>query len=202
MRICDFEGRPDWGAIVQLAECPTCGAPAGLPCRNVGAAPGTLLARQRRNDWHQIRKELGLLIHLERRELAVLEEIERNLPCTPTSITFQEILMNPTAAGQTQVFTGTLSPNGSVFPAGTTFTITSNDPAVSPTVDSTGLIVSVTYPEGWVESTETPLAFTWQTSTFVPVPSSSPSQITETITPSAAPSPTVTPTSVNFAQTQ
>jgi hypothetical protein len=121
---------------------------------------------------------------------------------TPTKITFQEITMAPTEAGQTQVFTGTLTPSGSSFPAGTTSTVTSNDPAVSPSVDSTGLIVSVTYPEGWVESTTTPLQFSWSTSSFVPEPSTSPAQLSATITPSAPPPPVVpTPTGVAFAQT-
>lgn len=115
---------------------------------------------------------------------------------TPTAITFNEVTMNPTAAGQTQVFTGTLSPAGSAFPTDATFTVTSNDPAVSPSVDSTGLIVSVTYPSGWTESTTTPLAFTYRAAS-----ASNPSwSLAATITPSAP--PVGLPTSIAFTQTQ
>ena len=60
-----------------------------------------------------------------------------------TNVSFQEISMNPTEAGQTQVFTGTLAPAGSVLASDAVATISSNDPAVSPTLDSTNLIVSV-----------------------------------------------------------
>jgi hypothetical protein len=67
----------------------------------------------------------------------------------PTAISFKESTMNQTQAGQSQVFTGTLSPAGATMPPDATFTIASNDPSVSPSVDSTGLIVSVTYPTGW-----------------------------------------------------
>lgn len=102
--------------------------------------------------------------------------------------------MNSTQAGQTQVFTGTLAPAGSVLAPDAVVTITSNDPAVSPTLDSTQLIVSVTYPEGWVESTTTPLAFAYSTT------SASTSQaLSATITPSAPPAPLAT--SVSFSQT-
>jgi hypothetical protein len=61
-------------------------------------------------------------------------------------------------------------------------------------VDSTGLIVSVTYPAGWVESTTTPLAFT-RTASSVSVPWT----LSDIITPSA---PVVGfPTSTTFVQT-
>jgi hypothetical protein len=114
----------------------------------------------------------------------------------PTDITFQENNMNPTEAGQTQVFTGTLDPAGSSFPADTTFTLTSNDPAVAPTVDATGLVVSVTYPDGWVESA-TPLEFAYEAASV-----SAGASISATITPSA---PVVVggafPTGIIFAQT-
>ena len=76
-----------------------------------------------------------------------LREILRLLkPPTAVSISFKEITMNPTEAGQTQVFTGTLSPAGSVLASDAVAKIESNDPAVQPTLDSTQLIVSVTYP--------------------------------------------------------
>ena len=115
-------------------------------------------------------------------------------PPLSTHISFSETTMNPTQAGQTQVFTGTLAPAGSVLASDAVATITSNDPAVTPTLDSTQLIVSVTYPAGWVESTTTPLAFTYATT------SASTSQaLSATITPSAPPSNLAT--SITFAQT-
>lgn len=117
-------------------------------------------------------------------------------PNTPTAISFHEVTMNPTAAGQTQVFTGTLSPVGSAFPTDVKTTITSNDTAVSPSLDSTGLIVSVTYPNGWVESTTTPLAFTYSASS-----ASNPTwNLGATITPSVPPAPPL-PLSITFFQT-
>lgn len=103
--------------------------------------------------------------------------------------------MAPTEAGQTQEFTGTLVPSGATYPTDSTFTVTSNDPAVSPSVDSTGLVVSVTYPDGWEESTTTPLAFAYAAAS-----ESNPTMsVTATITPSAPPAPL--PTGVTFAQT-
>ena len=92
--------------------------------------------------------------------------------------------MNPTEAGQTQVFTGTLSPDGSVLASDAVAKIESNDPAVQPTLDSTQLIVSVTYPAGWIENATTPLVFSYTTS------SATTSQaLSATITPSAPPPP-------------
>jgi len=102
--------------------------------------------------------------------------------------------MNPTEAGQTQVFTGTLQPAGAVFPSDSVFAVTSNDPAVAPTVDATGLIVSVTYPAGWTESTTTPLAFAYTATS-----ASTGMSLAATITPSAPPPPI--PTGITFVQT-
>ena len=45
-----------------------------------------------------------------------LERLVHRLIRKPYSITFKEMTMNPTEAGQTQVFTGTLAPAGAVFP--------------------------------------------------------------------------------------
>jgi hypothetical protein len=136
-------------------------------------------------------EESGLSLDSYLREI-VLASLK---PDFPTSITFQETSMAPTEAGQTQVFTGTLAPAGSAFPSDAAFTVSSNDSAVSPSVDSTGLVVSVTYPEGWTESTTTPLAFTYGASS-----ASNPTwTLGATITPSAPPA--VLPTSITFNQT-
>lgn len=119
--------------------------------------------------------------------------LERHQPKTPTRITFKEITMLPTQGGNTLVFTGTLAPAGAVYPSDTTFTVTSNDPAVSPTVDASGLVVTVALPAGWVESTTTPLAIAYQATSV-----SGPVSISATITHSA---PVVLPTSIFFQQT-
>ena len=100
--------------------------------------------------------------------------------------------MNPTQGGYTLVFTGTLTPAGAVYPADTTFTVTSNDPSVSPTVDSTGLVVTGALPTGWVESTTTPLAYAYNAT-------SSEGSLSAVITPSAPPASF--PTGIMFAQT-
>lgn len=123
-----------------------------------------------------------------------LERLVHRLISKPTSITFKEISMNPTAAGQTQVFTGTLAPAGAVFPPDSVYAVTSNDSAVSPSVDPTGLVVSVTYPQGWTESATTPLAFSYTATS-----ASTGMSLAATITPSA---PVVVPTGITFAQTQ
>lgn len=117
----------------------------------------------------------------------------------PTHIRFQEITMSPTEAGQTQVFTGTLIPSGSAFPQDAQFSVSSNDADVSPVVDATGLVVSVTYPSDWLEATTTPLVFS-----YVATSASNPTwTLTATITPSAPPPPATPPlpTSISFAQT-
>jgi len=97
--------------------------------------------------------------------------------------------MLPTTGGNTLVYTGTLSPVGALFTT-ETFTVTSNDPAVLPTVDPTGLIVTVPLPAGWVENAATPLAITYTTT--------APASLSATITPSA---PVVVPTGIAFVQT-
>jgi len=131
------------------------------------------------------------------RILHELREIRRELkphPATSIYFTQENPMSNPTEAGQTQVFTGTLSPNGSVLAPDAVATITSNDPAISPSLDSTNLVVTVTYPAGWTESTTTPLAFAYATTS-----ASTGQALSATITPSAAPSNLAT--SISFAQT-
>lgn len=133
-----------------------------------------------------------------------LRAIRRELaPHHPTHIKFQEITMNPTEAGETQVFTGTLIPAGSAFPQDAQFTVSSNDAEVSPAVDASGLVVSVTYPDGWLEAATTPLVFSYAATS-----ASNPTwTLTATITPSAPPPPPPPaapplPTAIAFAQTE
>ena len=129
---------------------------------------------------------------------SVLERIALYFPTPtafPTSTSFTETTMVPTAGGNIQIFTGTFVPAGSVPPTDAVYAVTSNDPAVSPTVDATGLIVTGALPTGWVESTTTPLAYT-RTASSASVPTWTLSDI---ITPSA---PAVGfPTSTTFIQT-
>lgn len=113
----------------------------------------------------------------------------------PTSTRFTETTMLPTEDGNTLVFTGTFVPAGSVPPTDAQYAATSNDSAVSPTVDSTGLIVTIPLPTGWVENPDTPLVIT-RTASSVSVPSWT---LSDVITPSAPPAPL--PTSTTFVQT-
>lgn len=142
-------------------------------------------------DDNQIRRDLQHIGHDVRELVHDILHPQR----IPTGITFHEVTMNPTAAGQTQVFTGTLIPAGAIFPPDSTFSITSNDPAVTPVVDSTGLVVTVTYPQGWAESSTVPLAFSYTASS-----ASTGMSISATINPSAPPAPV--PTGIAFSQTQ
>lgn len=107
--------------------------------------------------------------------------------------------MNPEGPGVTQVWQGSILPAGSVFPAGTTFTGVPSDPTVVVSIDSTGLNVTITYPSTFQSDPSNPFSVEWSTSTFVPQPSTSPAQLTATITPTA-PTPVLTPTSVSFVQ--
>lgn len=147
----------------------------------------------------QIIELLESVIH----ELRVIKH--KLFPPTPTAVWFnQENPMLPADPGNTLVFTGTIEPAGAAFPAGTTFSVTSTDPTVVPTVDETGLIITVPLP-----STVAPgenLEINWSTSTFVPSPDSAPASLTATIAITIGsapppPPPTPTPTQVVFAQT-
>ena len=125
-----------------------------------------------------------------------LREIRRELrqkSTLSTGITFQEITMLPTEGGNTLVYTGTLAPAGSVLAPDAVPTVTSNDPAVLPTVDATGLVVSIPLPAGWVENDTTPLAIRYATTS-----ASTKQALAATITPSVPP---VLATGIAFAQT-
>jgi hypothetical protein len=131
-----------------------------------------------------------------------LVAIRRELhPKTPTQIHFKEITMLDATAGNTLVYTGTLSPAGSAFSAGTTFAVTSSDPLVAPTVDATGLVVTIPLPDGFVDDPANPLTITYTASGITPVPADSPTSLTSTITPTVPVPPTPTPTAISFAQT-
>jgi hypothetical protein len=152
--------------------------------------------------YREERRLLEEILESRKLDLGALERIENCLarieraisPPTPTSISFKEITMLPTEGGNTQVFTGTLTPAGATMPPDAVFSVSSNDPAVSPTVDATGLIVTGALPTGWVESTTTPLAYAYSAKS-----ASNPSwSLSATIVPSAPP---VLPTGITFAQT-
>ena len=135
-------------------------------------------------------REISKVLHFVR-------EIRRELqPQLPQITVFLEITMQPTTGGNTQIFTGTFVPAGSVPPTDAVYAVTSNDPAVSPTVDATGLIVTGALPVGWVESTTTPLAYTRTASSA----SNTSWTLSDIITPSAP--PVGFPTSTTFVQTQ
>lgn len=135
-------------------------------------------------------------------QIRLISEIVKLLtpPPLPTAITFTQqgddlMALLPTEGGNTLIYTGTLTPAGSTFPADATFTVISTDPAVLPTVDVTGLIVTIPLPSGWVESTTTPLAVSYAAAS-----ASNPTwTLSATITPSAPPAPL--PTAISFTQT-
>jgi hypothetical protein len=142
------------------------------------------------------------ILRTEQEELHVLRKIEHDLHRpTPTSVMFQEITMLSASAGNTLVYTGTLSPSGSAFPAGTTFALATSDPTVIPTVDATGLIVTIPLPATFVDDPANPLTVTYTASGITPEPSTSPTSLTAAITPTVPTPPTPTPTGITFAQT-
>ena len=137
-------------------------------------------------------RELARVLHIVRE---IRWEIRPPTTIIPTATSFKEITMLSTTGGNTQIFTGTFVPAGSVPPSDAVYAVTSNDPAVSPTVDPTGLIVTGALPVGWVESTTTPLAYV-RTASSASVPTWTLSDI---ITPSAP--PVGFPASTAFVQT-
>jgi hypothetical protein len=140
------------------------------------------------------------LTEIERQEIERrLKSIEENLwqirhilekVCpteTPNRISFKETSMLPPVAGNTLVYTGTLSPSGAVFPADSVFAVTSSDSTVTPTVDSTGLIVTIPLPGTFVDSGSFVVSYT-ATGTGM--------SLSATITPSVP-----VPTGISFQQT-
>lgn len=125
--------------------------------------------------------------HLLRR---LLRDEESNFP---TSISFKETTMLPPVAGNTLVYTGTLSPAGAAFPSDTTFNLVSSDPTVTPTVDATGLIVTIPLPSTFVDNPATPFNVVYTAAS-----ASDGGSITATITPSV---PAAFPTGIAFTQT-
>lgn len=101
-------------------------------------------------------------------------------------------MLSPTA-GNTLVYTGTLAPAGATFPSDTTFTLVSSDPTVTPTVDATGLIVTIPLPSTFVDNPASPFNVVYTAASV-----SETGSITATITPSVA---ATFPTGIVFAQT-
>lgn len=142
------------------------------------------------------------LLEVSQSNNGFLSQIAAELaPTTPTSITFKEITMLPPIAGNTLVYTGTLAPSGSQFPAGTTFALVSSDPTVTPTVDATGLIVTIPLPATFVDDPANPFNVVYTASGITPNPSTSPTTVTATITPTIPTPPPLTPTGIVFNQT-
>lgn len=102
--------------------------------------------------------------------------------------------MLPPVAGNTLVFTGTLAPAGSAFPSDAAFALVSSDPTVTPTVDPTGLIVTIPLPTTFVDNPASPFNVVY-TATSASNPTWT---VTATITPSI---PTPLPTGISFVQT-
>ena len=158
------------------------------------------MSHHHENPDQKIVELLEASLAVQEASLRTLRRIEQEiLPAIPTPLTvsFQGDTMS-LVPGTTAVFTGVTSPAGSAFPAGTTFTVTTTDPTVGASVDATGLIVSLVLPTTFVDDPSNPFSFTVVSSTYVPVPSTSPASITTITTPST---PVPTPLSVTYTQT-
>jgi hypothetical protein len=117
-------------------------------------------------------------------------------PSTPTTTNPQgesPMSLLPPVAGNTLVYTGTLSPAGATFPTDTVFKLTSSDPTVSPTLDPTGLIVTIPLPSTFVDNPSSPFSVTYSATS-----ASTGMNLSATITPTV---PTVVPSSISFVQT-
>jgi hypothetical protein len=130
-------------------------------------------------------------------QLKVSEEILHELRHPqrfPTQITFTETPMLDPVAGNTLVYTGTLAPAGATFPTDTVFNLVSSDSTVTPTVDATGLIVTISLPATFVDNAASPFNVVYTATS-----ASTSGSITATITPSVPVS--AFPTGITFAQT-
>jgi hypothetical protein len=134
------------------------------------------------------------LNRIEATEERILHAVRQLKHPFPTGISFEENNMLSPVAGNTLVYTGTLAPAGAVYPSDTTFTLVSSDSTVTPTVDATGLIVTIPLPSTFAENPSSPFNVVY-TATSV----SASGTITATITPSVPAS--AFPTSIAFVQT-
>lgn len=160
--------------------------------------------RQRHSVEQQLEKLIAIAEQNERiaeHNTHILRRIERELArlvphlTLPTAIAFEESTMNPPVAGNTLIYTGTLVPAGSQFPSDAVFALTSSDPTVSPSVDATGLIVTIPLPSTFVDDPASPFNVAYAATS-----ASNPSwTVTAVITPSIPP---VLPTGISFTQTQ
>jgi hypothetical protein len=131
-----------------------------------------------------------------RRELKPANPPPTSAP-TPTAISFTQqgdpMALLPPVAGNTLVYTGTLSPAGAAFPTDSVFAVTSSDPAVSPSVDATGLVVTIPLPSTFVDNPASPFSVGYTATS-----ASTGMSLTASIVPSV---PAVVPTGITFAQT-
>jgi hypothetical protein len=96
--------------------------------------------------------------------------------------------------GNTLVYTGTLAPAGSQLPPDTQVSLSSSDPTVQPTVDSTNLVVTIPLPTGFVDNPVNLFTVKYNAAS-----AANPNwSLSATITPSA---PVTLPTSIVFNQT-
>lgn len=101
--------------------------------------------------------------------------------------------MLPAVAGNTLVYTGTLSPAGSIFPSDSVFAVTSSDPTVTPSVDATGLIVTIPLPATFVDNPASPFSVEYTAKS-----ASTGMSLAAAITPTV---PAIVPTGITFVQT-
>jgi hypothetical protein len=140
---------------------------------------------------HEIREILHTVRVTERLCRRILRHL--HLEEVPTSISFQEITMLPPVAGNTLVYTGTLAPAGAVFPSDSVFAVTSSDPTVTPTVDPTGLIVTIPLPSTFVDNPSSPFSVSYTATS-----ASTGMSLSASIVPSI---PAVVPTGITFVRT-
>lgn len=136
------------------------------------------------------------ILQISQANMGYLADIDAQFHRTtfPTQISFKETSMLDPVAGNTLVYTGTLTPAGAVYPSGAIFSLQSSDPTVNPTVDATGLVVTIVLPSTFVDDPNNPFNVVYTATSADGTQS-----ITATITPSV---PAATfPTGITFAQT-